>query len=74
MLEGWKDVKGYHQFVRERLKNTSFEGWDGYVLKEKLRNKTHRSNLEEKNHKSTWIYLMSNARKGILDEIDTQNT
>jgi len=46
MLECWKDVKGYHQFVRKKLKNTSFEGWDGYVLKEKLRRQEYLNGSE----------------------------
>ncbi|GAU23620.1 hypothetical protein TSUD_386090 [Trifolium subterraneum] len=37
MLKCWKDIPGYHVFVREKWKTLQVDGWGGYVLKEKLK-------------------------------------
>ncbi|CAJ2673056.1 unnamed protein product [Trifolium pratense] len=37
MLKCWKDVPGYHLFVREKWKSFQIEGWGGFVLKEKFK-------------------------------------
>ncbi|CAJ2657018.1 unnamed protein product [Trifolium pratense] len=37
MLKCWKDVPGYHSFVKERWNSLQVDGWGGYVLKEKLK-------------------------------------
>jgi exonuclease III len=35
MLNCWKDIDGYHNFVKEQWRELSVEGWGMYVLKEK---------------------------------------
>ncbi|CAJ2627870.1 unnamed protein product [Trifolium pratense] len=37
MLKCWKDVPGYHLFVREKWNSFQVDGWGGFVLKEKLK-------------------------------------
>ncbi|CAJ2647900.1 unnamed protein product [Trifolium pratense] len=37
MLKCWRDVPGYKLFVREKWNSFQFDGWGGYVLKEKLK-------------------------------------
>ncbi|CAJ2678702.1 unnamed protein product [Trifolium pratense] len=37
MLKCWKDVPGYHLFVREKWNSFQIDGWGGFVLKEKFR-------------------------------------
>ncbi|PNX62506.1 cysteine-rich receptor-like protein kinase, partial [Trifolium pratense] len=37
MLKCWKDVPGYNMFVREKWNSLQFDGWGGFVLKEKLK-------------------------------------
>jgi hypothetical protein len=37
MLKCWRDIPGYHVFVRERWKSLQVDGWGGFVLKEKLK-------------------------------------
>ncbi|MCH99751.1 endonuclease/exonuclease/phosphatase family protein [Trifolium medium] len=57
MLRCWKEIEGYHAFVRNKLKEIQVEGWGGYILKEKLKrikkdlmewHKFHSSNLGER--------------------------
>lgn len=33
MLNCWKELDGYHNFIREHWKNMKVEGWGMYVLK-----------------------------------------
>jgi hypothetical protein len=37
MLKCWKDIPGYHQFVREKWSALQIDGWGGFVLKEKFK-------------------------------------
>jgi hypothetical protein len=37
MLKCWRDIPGYHLFVREKWKSLQVNGWGGFVLKEKLK-------------------------------------
>jgi hypothetical protein len=37
MLKCWRDIPGYHLFVRDKWKSFQVAGWGGYVLKEKLK-------------------------------------
>ncbi|MCH95720.1 endonuclease/exonuclease/phosphatase family protein [Trifolium medium] len=37
MLKCWRDIPGYHLFVREKWVSLQVAGWGGFVLKEKLR-------------------------------------
>ncbi|CAJ2669290.1 unnamed protein product [Trifolium pratense] len=37
MLKCWKDVPGYHLFVRDKWNSFQIDGWGGFVLKEKLK-------------------------------------
>lgn len=37
MLKCWQDMSGYKQFVCDKWKSFQIDGWDGYVLKEKLK-------------------------------------
>ncbi|MCI30732.1 endonuclease/exonuclease/phosphatase family protein, partial [Trifolium medium] len=37
MLKCWKDIHGYHQFVREKWNLMQADDWGGFVLKEKLK-------------------------------------
>jgi uncharacterized protein with NRDE domain len=37
MLKCWRDIPGYHLFVRDKWKSFQVTGWGGYVLKEKLK-------------------------------------
>ncbi|CAJ2662016.1 unnamed protein product [Trifolium pratense] len=37
MLKCWKDVPGYHSFVREKWNSFQVDGWAGHVLKEKFK-------------------------------------
>ncbi|PNX69688.1 cysteine-rich receptor-like protein kinase, partial [Trifolium pratense] len=37
MLKCWKDIPGYHLFVREKWNSFQIEGWGGYMLKEKFK-------------------------------------
>ncbi|PNY07495.1 cysteine-rich receptor-like protein kinase, partial [Trifolium pratense] len=57
MLKCWKDVSGYHLFVREKWNSLQVDGWGGYVLKEKLKlikaglkewHKVHTQNLHSR--------------------------
>jgi hypothetical protein len=54
MLKCWRDIPGYHVFVRDKWKSLQVVGWGGFVLKEKLKlvkaalkdwHKTHVQNL-----------------------------
>ncbi|GAU26985.1 hypothetical protein TSUD_290350 [Trifolium subterraneum] len=57
MLKCWKDISGYQQFVRDKWSALNFDGWGGFVLKEKFKmiklalkewHKTHSQNLPSK--------------------------
>ncbi|GAU33774.1 hypothetical protein TSUD_393360 [Trifolium subterraneum] len=37
MLKCWRDIPGYHQFVRDKWNALQIDGWGGYVLKEKFK-------------------------------------
>ncbi|KAK2403399.1 DNA-(apurinic or apyrimidinic site) endonuclease [Trifolium repens] len=37
MLKCWRDIPGYHLFVRDKWKSLQISGWGGYVLREKLK-------------------------------------
>ncbi|CAJ2674421.1 unnamed protein product [Trifolium pratense] len=37
MLKCWKDIPGYHLYVREKWNSFQIDGWGGFVLKEKLK-------------------------------------
>jgi len=37
MLKCWQDMPGYKQFVSDKWKSLSIDGWGGFVLKEKLK-------------------------------------
>jgi len=37
LLKCWQDMPGYNNFVREKWSSIQVQGWDGYVLKEKLK-------------------------------------
>ncbi|CAJ2641817.1 unnamed protein product [Trifolium pratense] len=70
MLKCWKDVPGYHSFVREKWNSLQVDGWGGYVLKEKL--KLIKAELKEW-HRAHTQNLPSRietlkARLSVLDE------
>ncbi|CAJ2638862.1 unnamed protein product, partial [Trifolium pratense] len=76
MLKCWKDVPGYHSFVKERLNSLKVDGWGGYVLKEKL--KLIKAGLKEW-HKAHTQNLPSRietlkARLSALDEKGEEET
>jgi hypothetical protein len=57
MLNCWKNIEGYHMFVKDQWRELKVEGWGMYVLKEKLKlikeklkgwHKEHTQNLEGK--------------------------
>ncbi|XP_058778478.1 uncharacterized protein LOC131652588 [Vicia villosa] len=57
MLNCWRKVEGYHDFVKEHWQGMNVEGWSMFVLKEKLKmikgklkewHKSHTQNLEGK--------------------------
>jgi hypothetical protein len=37
MLKCWRDIPGYHQFVKEKWRSLQVDGWGSFVLKEKLK-------------------------------------
>jgi hypothetical protein len=37
MLKCWRDIFGYNLFVRKRWLSFQFDGWGGFVLKEKFK-------------------------------------
>lgn len=56
MRKCWEDLEGYEKFVKTEWNGMRVDGWEGYVLKEKLKgiktklkewNKEHCGNLEE---------------------------
>jgi hypothetical protein len=37
VVKCWCDVPGYNLFVKEKRQSIQVDGWDGFVLKEKLK-------------------------------------
>jgi hypothetical protein len=37
MLKCWRDIPGYNLFVKEKWQSLQIVGWEGFVLKEKLK-------------------------------------
>ncbi|CAK8542484.1 unnamed protein product [Lathyrus sativus] len=37
MLNYWREINGYHKFVKEQWSNLNVEGWGMFVLKEKFK-------------------------------------
>ncbi|WJX63191.1 hypothetical protein P8452_48110 [Trifolium repens] len=80
MLKCWRDIPGYHLFVREKWNALQVEGWGGYVLKEKLKllkaalkewHKEHAHNLPSR-IKSLKVRLSALDQKGEEEELSEE--
>lgn len=65
VLNSWRQVEGYEQFIKEKWKELTFEGWRAYVLKEKF--KALKNYLKEwrKNHVGVLENKLKEANEGL---------
>jgi hypothetical protein len=63
MLKCWKDIEGYHQFVKEQWRDIKVEGWGMFVLKEKLKRIKEKLKGWHKSHTQNLVGRIKEAKE-----------